>query len=179
VWPELRETFASYPLFDWNTVRVALEREHAAALAGQPAGKLRPATASQNQENDTATSAQHRSASPAQAAHNADFTMVNWFGVEYQFALGIQALAVRALWEEWERTGLGLHQDTIREAIDPERDKFRMDNAFRNHRAFGTMITSCGDGRYKLTPPQTEPAAVKNRNRKNRTKTPKSRQKRV
>ena len=60
---------------------------------------------------------------------------------------------MRALWEEWERSGLGLHQNTIREAVDAERDSFRMDKTFRNHAAFGSMIQRIGDGRYKLTPP--------------------------
>jgi hypothetical protein len=84
--------------------------------------------------------------------HNADFTMVNWFGEEYTFALGLQSSALKALWEEWEKTGLGLHQDTIRNSIDAERDSFRMDTAFRKHPAFGTMIQKIGDGKYKLAP---------------------------
>jgi len=87
------------------------------------------------------------------AIHSSDYTFVNWFGTEYTFALGVQSSAVKALLQEWERSGLGLHQDTIREAVDPERDSFRMDIAFRNHRAFGTMIQRCGDGRFKLAPP--------------------------
>lgn len=91
-----------------------------------------------------------------EAAHNADFTMVRWFGQEYHFALGIQSSAVKALWMEWEKSGLGLHQDTIREQVDEERDKFRMDLAFRDHPAFGTMIQRRGDGRYTLCPPGSQ-----------------------
>ena len=91
-------------------------------------------------------------AKPA-ARHSADFTYVRWFGVEYTFALGVQADAVRVLWEEWERTGLGLHQQTIRERIDAERDNFQIPKAFRGHPAFGMMIVSGGDGRYRLNPP--------------------------
>ncbi|HEX2973106.1 MAG TPA: hypothetical protein VHP11_12285 [Tepidisphaeraceae bacterium] len=96
-----------------------------------------------------------------EAVHNADFTMVKWYGDEYHFALGNQSAAVRALWEEWEKTGLGLHQETIRDAIDPERDPksvFRMDTAFRDHLAFGTMIQRCGDGKYRLVPPSSSKA---------------------
>jgi hypothetical protein len=93
---------------------------------------------------------------PPQATHNSDFTMVCWFGTEYSFALGVQSSAVKALWAEWAATGLGLHQETIRDAIDPERDSFRMDTAFRNHPALGAMIQRCGDGRYKLAPPGTQ-----------------------
>jgi hypothetical protein len=91
-------------------------------------------------------------------SHSADFTFVNWFGTKYTFALGVQASAVRALWEEWENSGLGLHQETVRNAIDAERDNFRMDTTFRKHPAFGTMIQRCGDGRYKLNPPDNSKA---------------------
>ena len=91
------------------------------------------------------------------AVHNADFTMVNWYGTEYGFALGVQSSTVKALWEEWEMTGLGLHQKTIRDAVDPERDPYRIDIAFRDHPAFDTMIQRCGNGRYKLAPPSAEP----------------------
>jgi hypothetical protein len=115
---------------------------------------------------------------PPNAIHNADFTMVLWHGTEYGFALGVQSSAVQALWEEWERSGLGLHQETIRNAIDAERDSFRMDTAFRNHPAFGTMIQRCGDGRYKLAPPgnQTTPSTPKTGRAAKRA--PKSRRKR-
>jgi hypothetical protein len=106
-----------------------------------------------------------RSESPEskKATHNADFTMVNWFGEEYTFALGVQSSALKALWEEWEKTGLGLHQDTIRNSIDAERDSFRMDTAFRKHPAFGRMIKKIGDGKYKLArwPGDTTPAPSK------------------
>src|SRR5262249_27468816 len=100
-------------------------------------------------ENDLAlirAHAPHLFKTGPQCVHNSDFTMVTWFGTDYTFALGVQSSAVRALWEEWERSGLGLHQETIRTVIDTERDNFRMDMAFRNHPAFGTMIQRCGDG---------------------------------
>lgn len=87
------------------------------------------------------------------AKHNADFTMVSWFGTEYQFALGVQSSAVKALWEEWEKTNLGLSQQTICQSIDSERDNFRMNNAFRNHSAMGTMIQTIGKGLYRLVKP--------------------------
>jgi hypothetical protein len=112
------------------------------------------------------------------AVHNADFTMVNWFGTEYHFALGIQSSAVRALWKEWERSRLGLHQETIRNEIDGERDSFRMDTVFRNHPAFGTMLQRCGDGRYKLAPPGPEPIRPAPKPKRNAKSAPKSRQKR-
>lgn len=88
-----------------------------------------------------------------QAIHSADFTYVSWRGTEYTFALGVQSTTVKALWQEHERTGLGLHQETIRKEVDPERDNFRLDKVFRGHPAFGAMIQSGGDGRFRLVPP--------------------------
>jgi hypothetical protein len=88
------------------------------------------------------------------ARHSADFSHVYWFGQEYKFAIGLQAGAVRALWAEWEKTGLGLHQETIREEIDAERDNFRMAHVFRNHPALGRMIDKDGEGRYRLKSPR-------------------------
>jgi hypothetical protein len=76
----------------------------------------------------------------------------------------VQSSAVKSLWDEWERTGLGLHQDTIRNVIDAERDSFRMDTAFRNYPVLGTMIERCGDGKYRLAPPEVGQApGVKDR----------------
>jgi hypothetical protein len=87
------------------------------------------------------------------AIHNADYTMVNWFGQQYTFALGVQSQVVEILWKEWEATGMGLHQQTIRDHVDDQKDNFRMTTAFRNHPAMGTMIHMRGDGRYQLCPP--------------------------
>jgi hypothetical protein len=98
----------------------------------------------------------HATQVKSEAIHNRDFTMVNWFGTEYHFALGVQSRVVQLLWEEWEKTGLGLQQQTIREGVDAERDNFRMGMLFRNHPAMETMIKSCGDGRYKLCPPDSK-----------------------
>ena len=113
------------------------------------------------------------------ATHSADFTFVKWFGTEYTFALGIQSSAIAALWAEWERSGLGLHQDTIRNTIDAERDSFRMDTAFRNHSAFGTMIERCGDGKYKLGPPKPATTAPDPRVKKSVKRPSNSRRKRI
>jgi hypothetical protein len=91
--------------------------------------------------------------SPQRAVHNPDFTMVSWFGTTYTFARGLQADVVRVLWDEWGRTGLGLHQETIHERVDENRESFKMTNIFRNHYAFGKMIQKLGDGLYSLCPP--------------------------
>ncbi len=111
--------------------------------------------------------------------HNADFTMVNWFGEEYTFALGVQSSALKSLWEEWEKTGLGLHQDTIRNSIDAERDSFRMDTAFRKHPAFGKMIQKIGDGKYKLAPPPGDRPPAPSKKKKSAGITSGARQKRA
>jgi hypothetical protein len=120
-----------------------------------------------------------RTQSKTNAVHNADFTMVVWYGTEYSFALGVQSSSVGVLWEEWEKSGLGLHQETIRESIDAERDNFRMDTAFRNHPAWGTMIHRCGDGRYQLAPPASQPSPSVAEAKKTAKSAPKSRRKRA
>ncbi len=90
---------------------------------------------------------------PAKPTHNADFTMVRWYGAEYQFSPGLQAASIKELWREWEKTGFGLHQETIRQSVDAERDTFRLSHVFRDHPAYGVMIQSCGEGKYRLTKP--------------------------
>jgi hypothetical protein len=42
VWPTMRSLFAAQPILDWNAVRVALEREHAAATAALPRDQGEP-----------------------------------------------------------------------------------------------------------------------------------------
>ena len=78
----------------------------------------------------------------SKAVHNADYTMVNWFGTEYTFALGVQSQVVEVLWKEWENTGLGLHQQTIREHVDAEKDNFKMTTAFRNNPVSALLTAS-------------------------------------
>ncbi len=102
------------------------------------------------QESPVTNTEKPGAAGPEGAKHNADFTMVNWFGTEYTFSPGLQAGAVKALWAEYEKTGLGLHQEAIRETIDAERDNFRLAHVFRGHPAYGVMIKSCGGGKYRL-----------------------------
>ena len=109
--------------------------------------------------------------------HSGDFTEVLWYGSTYTFSLGVQSSVVKALWGEWEKSGLGLHQDTIRKAVDPERDNFRVDKAFREHPAFGTMIQGGGDGRYKLARPTTNEASPIAKSKRNARIPAQSRQK--
>ena len=86
--------------------------------------------------------------------HNADFTMVNWYGTEYKFSIGLQSRVVNALWKEYTENGLGLHQETINTRINAEKDNFRLKHVFRNHPAFRTMIQSDGRGTFRLVPPK-------------------------
>lgn len=92
----------------------------------------------------------------SKAVHNEDYTMVNWFGTEYTFALGVQSQVVEVLWKEWENTGLGLHQQTIRNHVDAEKDNFKITTAFRGHPAMRKMIQKRGDGRYQLCEPDAD-----------------------
>jgi len=109
------------------------------------------------------------SAAAADAVHSADFTMVKWFGEVYTFSLGVQSSAVKALWEEWEKNGLGLHQETIGNSVDAEQENFRMDTTFRKHPAWGTMIHSCGGGIYKLDRPTTKANPPASKAKKSKT----------
>jgi hypothetical protein len=89
---------------------------------------------------------------PANAAvsHSADFTTVRWYGKEYVFHNGAQAIAIRMLWAEFEK-GHGLSQKTIGAAVDSATDgRYRLHNTFRGHPAWGTMIQACGSGVYRL-----------------------------
>ena len=94
----------------------------------------------------------------SEATHNDDFTMVNWFGTAFTFALGVQSEVVKVLWKQWEANGMGLNQQTIGNAVDSEKDNFRIANVFRSHPAIGTMIHTTGKGIYLLarTGPQHE-----------------------
>lgn len=99
---------------------------------------------------------------PAHAqTHSADFTEVKWYGGEkYEFAYGAQSRVVQALWEEWEKGELGLHQDTIGQKIGSRSERFRLRDIFRvekdgkrtMHPAWGTVIVEVGKGRFRLAP---------------------------
>lgn len=109
---------------------------------------------------------------PAQRTHSDDFTMVKWDETEYIFSPGLQAGAMKALWRAYETTGLGLHQETIRESIDAERDHFRLSNVFRDHPAYGVIIQSCGEGIYRLGKPDAKAQPPKGKARTAKTVKP-------
>jgi len=89
---------------------------------------------------------------PAKRTHSTDFTTAEWDGTKYTFS-PLQADTVKALWQEYEKTGFGLHQNAIRESLDHERGNFRVPHVFRKHPAYGVMIHSCGRGKYRLGKP--------------------------
>ncbi|MEX0641666.1 MAG: hypothetical protein WD468_03145 [Pirellulales bacterium] len=96
-----------------------------------------------------------------QATHSADFTSVDWFGTRYTFNKGMQAEAIRVLWEQFERGGHGLGQERIGEQIESSADRFRLAHVFRNHKhpgyhpAWGTMIQTSEKGVFRLVRPET------------------------
>lgn len=72
-----------------------------------------------------------------QVSHSDDFTSVCWFGKRYQFTMGQQAAAVRALWEAWATGGHSLSELTIGEKVDSGNDHFRLIHVFRNRKGKG------------------------------------------
>lgn len=103
-------------------------------------------------------------------SHSADFTFVDWFGVQYQFTPGHQAEAVKRLWCEFENGGKGLSEKTIGELIGSASNSYRLAHTFRGaqgspskkkahsacHPAFGKMIQSAGRGIYRLVKPESQ-----------------------
>jgi hypothetical protein len=88
-----------------------------------------------------------------------------WFGTRYEFTAS-QGRCVAALWQEWEKGKLGLHEKTIGETTNPDNEKFRLQHVFRTfemrgkkrrakmHPAWGTMIVRAGRGAYRLEGPK-------------------------
>jgi hypothetical protein len=99
----------------------------------------------------------------ATPTHSDDFTSVNWFGAEYEFAKGLQAESVKALWEAWEAGTPNLSQETIGDKAGSSNVRFRLEHVFKPtkkkkgkrepHHAWGTMIKSTGKGVFALSPP--------------------------
>jgi hypothetical protein len=100
---------------------------------------------------------------PHPCSHADDFTSVRWFGVQHDFAKGLQAESIRHLWEAWEQGGHGLSEQTIGEKAGSGSNRFRLYHVFAPydrttrkrtaHPAWGTMIRPAGKGRYRLAPP--------------------------
>ena len=103
---------------------------------------------------------------PSQPTHSADFTSVDWFGVKYEFAKGLQAECVRVLWKAWENRTPSLSEKTIGEEAGSSSDRFRLDHVFKPankktrkreaHPAWGTMIVRAGKGVFRLAARDSE-----------------------
>ena len=83
----------------------------------------------------------------APATHSADFRTVRWFGTDYTFT-PTQAAIVRQLWDAWEDGAPGIGQETLTTEAGSESTRLR--DLFREHPAWGTMITTFGKGVYGL-----------------------------
>jgi len=96
-------------------------------------------------------------------SHSEDFTSVNWNGTRYRFAKGNQAQTVRVLWEEWEKGGHGVSQETIKEKIGSSANRLELRKVFRKktnggyetHPAWGSMIKLDSRGVYRLAVPDS------------------------
>jgi len=98
----------------------------------------------------------------ATPTHSDDFTSVNWFGTPYTFAKGLQAEAVRVLWEARDNGTPRLSEKTIGDKIGSANDQFRLEHVFKPtnkrtrkreaHPAWGTMIKRAGKGIFALSP---------------------------
>jgi len=72
-------------------------------------------------------------------SHSPDFRSVNWYGVPYSFTAN-QAPAVRMLYEAYQSGAPEIGDDTLLAAIDPESQRDRLRDVFRDCDAWGTMI---------------------------------------
>ncbi len=114
-----------------------------------------PEDSEEDLDSDTKTTADL-----SECSHAEDFSWVVWFGQQYTFAKGHQAIAVQELWRAWEasgrRDGCGLSEKTIGARCGSSSDNFRLSHTFRKHKAFGTMIRSCKKGTFALFSPKSQ-----------------------
>lgn len=85
-----------------------------------------------------------------ECAHSDDFSSVRWFGTVYDFTPN-QAKCVAVLWDHWNRGGLAVSSQRIRDTAEVEAE--RLDVVFRGHPAWGTMIVAAAKGSYRLAEP--------------------------
>lgn len=94
--------------------------------------------------------------------HSSDFSTVNYGNAQFLFTR-TQARVVKLLWEQMERGGHGLSQETIGDQIGSAAKKFEMRTLFRvkspdgryaPHPALGTMIKSDRKGLFRIVPPE-------------------------
>lgn len=94
-----------------------------------------------------------------QCQHSEDFRTAVWYGEKFKFSAR-QALAIEALWCEWEKGDLGLSQDALADIVKSASNRFQLRNLFRvsgssneMHPAWGRMIHPDGKGLFKLARP--------------------------
>jgi hypothetical protein len=84
------------------------------------------------------------------AKHSDDYRSVNWYGTTYEFTTN-QAICVEKLWRHWILGGLSVSADAM---TGDAMATTRLDVVFRDHPAWGTMITSgMTKGTYRLAEP--------------------------
>lgn len=82
--------------------------------------------------------------------HSYDFRAVVWFGTPHKFTEK-QAAVVAVLWADWERGCPDVGAAALMVAAGSETG--RMDDLFRGHAAWGTMIVKgASKGSYRLEP---------------------------
>jgi hypothetical protein len=86
---------------------------------------------------------------PANTGHSEDFREVRWYGKKYRFTK-MQAKAVECLWYAWEKTWSVSKADLLK-ACGSEGSV--VDDIFKKHPAWKTMIVSVGQGVYSLQAP--------------------------
>jgi len=88
--------------------------------------------------------------------HSTDFRSVLWFGVPYSFTAN-QAPVVKLLWENWKKRTPDVGDETLLHAVDPEAPPARLANLFRDHPAWGAMISAGKTkGTHRLAGPSNE-----------------------
>ena len=106
------------------------------------------------QLQDVSNPAEHLVQEDDRFAHGSDFTWVIWNGERHSFKKGQRAEVVKALWREWEqggrKDGSGLTAETLGEEVNSNAAKFRVDDLFRGHSAWGPMIRRTPNGTYAL-----------------------------
>lgn len=86
------------------------------------------------------------------ATHSPDFRSVHWFGQDYQFT-AFQAAVVAQLWEAWEHGAPDVGGQFLLENAGDDVETKRLDQVFRDHPAWKTMIVSTTRGAYRLEEP--------------------------
>lgn len=83
--------------------------------------------------------------------HSADFTSVLWHGTQYRFT-ACQGHIVHLLWDAFENGTPDVRQEALLDAAGSE--SANIIHLFKDHPAWGALITSRSKGTYRLRSPQ-------------------------